>query len=76
MISIPRAGAVWPSAGTWSPRIVDGQPTASLACPKCGNAGSLSTHRISATGVVQPSVGCNNSECDFHDHVVLEEWKA
>lgn len=76
MIKIPRAGAVFPPPGTWSPRIIEGKPTASLACPKCGDAGSLSTHDISATGVVQPSVGCNSDGCDFHDFVVLEDWKA
>ena len=75
MLKVPPAGVTWPKPGTWSPRIVDGQKTASFACPKCGVAASLCTHTISATGAVQPSVMCVDG-CDFHDHIVLEDWKA
>lgn len=73
MIAIPRAATVWPTKGTWSLRTVDGAPTAALACPSCGAVANLSTHSISSTGTVEPSVACEG--CDFHEWVVLESWR-
>lgn len=43
-----------------------------FVCPN-GHAGPLdSTHTVDENGKVTPSVVCD--ECDFHDHVVLEDY--
>ena len=56
----PRQGTWWRNAGKnfWG-------------CPKCGQAHTLTPHRVNPEGIVSPSVVC--SKCDFHDYVTLEE---
>jgi hypothetical protein len=39
-----------------------------------GHAASLD-HEIAADGSVNPSVVCPEKECDFHEFVILEDWK-
>ena len=53
----------------------DGTFTASLSCPKCGRVCSLSGHSIDKAGKVTPSVICGYEDCDFHDHLVLKDWR-
>ncbi len=64
----------WLAAGEWHPVIVDGKPSARMACPGCGANGSLADHEIDAAGNVTPSVDC--TECAYHETgVVLEGWR-
>ena len=44
-----------------------------LKCPN-GHIGSLSGHRIKASGDVEPSVVCPRDGCGFHDFVRLDGW--
>jgi len=75
MIPIPKSSEQRPAKGEWSPRVVGGKRTAQLACPKCGDSGSLCTHEIAADGSVTPSVMCN--ACDYHESGLrLEGWTA
>ena len=42
-----------------------------MSCPLCGVEGDLTEHSVGKDGAVTPSVDC--PECDFHDHVRLDE---
>lgn len=59
--------------GTWLPVVIDGEHTARVTCPKCGQPGSLADHQIMRDGAVRPSVVCPH-ECVFHDWIRLEGW--
>jgi hypothetical protein len=54
---------------------VTGKKSASVECPKCGNMYYLD-HTISDDGNVTPSLVCPFDNCDFHEFVVLEDWKG
>lgn len=56
--------------GWW--RTQDGEVM--LACPKCGQAGSLADHQVAPDGSVSPSVECPQANC-FHGYVVLQEYQ-
>lgn len=66
--------------GTWrGARLADGHRTATVSCPGCGRAASLSDHEIAVDGTVSPSLVCPYADdperpCAFHDHVRLEGW--
>ncbi len=49
--------------------------TACVTCPNCGNPMSLKEHTIAANGAVSPSLVCPTEGCQFHEFVILEEWK-
>jgi hypothetical protein len=51
--------------GEWRPVEEDGKPNARVACPVCGEMGTLD-HEISASGNVSPSVQCPKAGCPFH----------
>ena len=74
MVTIPRAGKWPPDRGQWFPAAIDGQRTARLTCPECGES-YLLDHHISAEGVVTPSVDCPTKDCSWHVHVQLEGWE-
>lgn len=58
----------------WCPIRSDGDIVGVLVkCPR-GHIGSLDEHSIQADGVVSPSVDCDNQDCDFHEHVRLDDW--
>ncbi len=52
----------------------DNGKSATLTCSN-GHTGSLETHTIRSDGSVSPSVVCPHEGCDFHQFVLLEEWK-
>lgn len=39
-----------------------------------GHLGSVLTHTIDDNGVVNPSVVCGVTGCDFHEFVKLNDW--
>ena len=47
----------------------------SIKCPKCGKIGSVGGHDIAEDGKVSPSLVCPREGCDFHEIVMLEDWK-
>lgn len=49
--------------------------TACVTCPKCEKVMSLKNHAIAENGAVSPSLVCPENDCDFHEFVVLEDWK-
>lgn len=60
--------------GTYKPcRTEFGRLTANIFCPGCGVMLHLDPHKVNKNGNVEPSVVCCN--CDFHDYVVLNNWK-
>ena len=64
-------------AGTWQPILLNGEPNATLICPK-GHFGYLD-HDISDEGVVSPLVHCSGDAdgvCDFHESITLLGWEA
>lgn len=65
----------WPGAGEWKPAALgNGDRTALVGCPACGQVGSLSQHDIGPDGEVNPSLVCPADGCDFHEHIELEGW--
>lgn len=52
------------------------QRTALACCPGCGKLLSLGRHTIDADGTVTPSLVCPFRGCDFHEFVMLADWKA
>jgi len=61
--------------GQWKPvKKSDGDRTATLQCPTCGQFGGLLDHKIQEGGKVHPSVVCPYNNCNFHDYVKLEGW--
>lgn len=66
----------WPP-GTWRFVWRNGVPAANISCPKCGIRGGVgheTNHAITPDGQIVPSVVCEESGCDFHDHVKLIGW--
>jgi hypothetical protein len=62
--------------GTYRRGKSDGRLTATMSCPTCGGAASLSGHTIAPDGDVSPSVVCPHDGCDFHEYVTLLGWSA
>jgi len=62
--------------GMWLPVKIDGQLSARIGCPKCGESPSLFDHTIGADGTVTPSAVCPVKGCDFHEFVKLVGWKV
>lgn len=61
--------------GTWKRvKKSDGNFSAMIACPECGQEGSISNHAITPDGTVTPSVVCGYDKCTFHDYVKLDGW--
>jgi len=50
--------------------------TALLTCPECGRSVSLSAHQIHVTGVVEPSFVCPYGNCEYHQHIKLDDWRG
>lgn len=76
MIRIARAVGRIPEKAEWAPLKVGDTHTAWLACPKCGQRGTLEDHEIAADGSVTPSVMCNDG-CDYHESgLLLVGWVA
>lgn len=75
MIVVRHSASRWQGGkGTWFPtRLADGQRSAMLVCPTCGQPASLSNHVIEADGSVTPSVVCPY-ECPFHEFIQLADW--
>ena len=46
-----------------------------VICPGCGTEYRLD-HEISHEGVVSPSLECPDSDCGFHDTVILVGWRG
>ena len=60
--------------GTWLRVVLDGQATARIGCPTCGECPALGDHEIAPDGTVTPSAVCPTG-CGFHEHVKLEGWE-
>lgn len=60
--------------GVWRGATRDGERTATMSCPECGEVASLSNHEIAPNGDVSPSVVCPHEGCGFHRYVTLEGW--
>ena len=65
--------------GTWRAVQFSGKPgepdyRIKVSCPMCGTEAGLDEHEIDGDGVVSPSVECPALGCQFHEHIVLEEW--
>ncbi len=73
-VAIPN-GDSWTQRGVWKGGRLDGKRTATVSCPECGRACSLSQHEIDAEGNVSPSVVCPYDDCDWHVWIRLEGWK-
>lgn len=74
-MTVVTIGDIDAEAGRWRPgKQPDGRRTASMSCPSCGQAASLSDHAIGAEGYVTPSVVCPHAPCTFHDYVQLAGW--
>ncbi len=68
-----KSTAMRPDEGEWTERHTNGERTARIRCPGCGEFGSLENHEIAADGSVSPSVVCP-TDCGFHELVKLENW--
>jgi len=67
----PGPGKLFP--GHWTDVTRDGQQTAKIACPDCGQEGTLDPreHGILGDGEVVPSVVC---DCGYHENITLRDW--
>lgn len=77
MINFQKNTGKWPGKGEWAKRTIDGKVTAEIACPLCGNFGSLRDHDIKEDGTVSPSIVCPYEKeygCKFHDWGKLAGW--
>lgn len=78
MITLERFGVQHQETpkGKWQPITSDGEKTALIYCPNCGDfkASLAGTHKISEEGIVTPSLVCGNGDCDFHEHIKLQGW--
>jgi len=47
-----------------------------VECPNCGDGmlGDPAPHGIKESGEVYKSVVCQNENCNFHNHIILEGW--
>lgn len=72
--------------GTWCVigNIKKKEAVVSVCCPKCWcnstvrrgpGIGKDVGHTISANGEVKPSVVCPKKDCNFHEYIILEDWK-
>lgn len=59
--------------GSWKADEYGGLWTIFFKCSN-GHIGTLGDHHIYADGKVSPSVVCPHDGCDFHEHIILEEW--
>lgn len=60
--------------GTYIKKTINGQLSAVLCCNGCGKCVSISNHRISNDGEVNPSVVCTVEGCNYHKWVQLVNW--
>ena len=60
--------------GTYIPKIMDGKQSALLCCPDCGCIAGIDSHTIVENGEVNPSVVCDNEDCEFHAFVAFKDW--
>ena len=51
----------------------EGEPVVGMTCDK-KHFSMLNDHEIADDGTVTPSVVCPDSECGFHEMIVLEDW--
>jgi zona occludens toxin (predicted ATPase) len=83
-LSVPETTSVaigleeWQRGLSWVRSIHDGKQVVWLFCPE-GHTAILQQpdggHDIADDGTVSPSVVCPHDDCDFHEHVVLEDWE-
>lgn len=73
---IPKATSRNPVKGTWRQAVVNGENTATLFCPACGQESSLDRHAINTTGVVLPMFECPNQKCQYEAPITLENWEG
>jgi hypothetical protein len=57
--------------GQWS---IDSEGVLYQRCPKCAARQRLKYHSVDVHGIVEASVGCANTSCDFHEMIRLEGW--
>ncbi len=71
-----RASTAWPKPGEYIQVLYDGEPTARIGCPDCGQSGILD-HEIADDGSVTPSIQCASHGCTYHESgCVLVGWVA
>lgn len=58
----------------WRPVMADRGRSATVCCPRCGWRFGIDKHRISETGVVEPSVACPERGCTWVGYLTLRAW--